>query len=138
MKAQSSSAVFSCAYCPPSFGLNFCKGWGCGKSSGRRKGGGAERCQFSDACISTHADNLPVRCIFNQTFRTPQKQSLLSLPEEFQKENKNKKPQVFRYWDLTNQPALSGLSQRMQWSLPPLTALRMNTNVMTALNTASH
>lgn len=60
-------------------------------------------------------------------FQNPS-ETIPSLPEEFQKENENKKPQVFRYWDLANQEALPGLGQRMQWSLPPLTALRMNTN----------
>lgn len=54
----------------------------------------------------------------------PLRNNPFSPPEELKKENK--KPQVFRYLDLTNQQALSGLSPRMQWSLPPLSTLSMN------------
>lgn len=50
----------------------------------------------------------------------PLRNNPFSLPEELKE---NKKSQVFRYLDLTNQQALSGLSQRMQWSLPPLSTL---------------
>lgn len=113
------------------------------------RGGGVERVQEEergegqrDVNFQMHVFQLMLTTYLYAAYSTklsePLRNNPFSLPEEFQKENKNKKPQVFRYWDLTNQPALSGLSQRMQWSLPPLTALRMNTNVMTALNTASH
>lgn len=51
----------------------------------------------------------------------PLRNNPFSPPEELKKENK--KPQVFRYLDLTNQQALSGLSPRMPWSLPPLSTL---------------
>ena len=48
----------------------------------------------------------------------------LSLKNFKNKKQNKKKP--LKYLDITNQHAPSGLSQRMQWSLPPLTTLLMN------------
>lgn len=50
--------------------------------------------KFLHAYISAYADNLPVCCIFNHTFRTPQKQPLLSL------KNLKRKTKNLKYLDI--------------------------------------
>lgn len=121
LKAQSGVAMFFLCL-PSSLSLNFYKEE---KKKLRKKkvGGWGEISKFSHAYISAYADNLPVCRTFNHTFSTPQKQSLLS---PWRILRGKQKPQIFRYFDLTNQQAISGLSQRMQWRLPPLTTLWMN------------
>lgn len=74
--------------------------------------------KFSHAHISTYADNLPVCCTVNHTFRTPQKQSLLSPLRISKGKQKN-----LKYLDIWILQTSKRLSQRMQWSLPPLTTL---------------
>lgn len=59
-------------------------------------------------------------------FRTPQKPSLFSPWRLFLKTTKQNKKKNLKYLDITNQQAPSVLSQRMQWSLPPLTTLLTN------------
>lgn len=102
--------------------------WGVGsgkKVQEEERGGGAGRCQFSDVfqlMLTTY-----LYAAYSTKLSEPLRNNLFSLSEQFQKENKNKKPQIFSFWGLTNQQALSGLGQRMQWSLPPLNALRTST-----------
>ena len=86
--------------------------------------GGDDMSKFSHAQISAYADNLPVCCTFNHTFQNPS-ETIPSLSlKNFKK--KRKKQKNLKYLDITNQQAPSGLSQRTQWSLPPLTTLFMN------------
>lgn len=86
--------------------------------------GGDDTSKFSHAQISAYADNLPVCCTFNHTFQNPS-ETIPSLSlKNFKK--KRKKQKNLKYLDITNQQAPSGLSQRTQWSLPPLTTLLMN------------
>lgn len=59
-------------------------------------------------------------------FSEPLRNHPFSLPEEFFKNNKTKQNKNLKYLDITNQQAPSVLSQRMQWSLPPLTTLLTN------------
>lgn len=127
LKAQSSFAVFPCAYCPPPRPQLPGQGVGSGKRAVQEEERGEGRGDVSLQMCFNSCWQPTCMLHIQPNFQNPS-ETIPSLPEEFQKENKNKKPQVFRYWDLANQQALPGLGQRMQWSLPPLTALRMNTN----------
>lgn len=80
--------------------------------------------KFLHAYTSAYADNLPVCCVFSTILSEPLRNNPFSLSEELKKENK--KPQVIRYLDLTNQEALSGFSQSVQCSIPPASTQCMN------------
>lgn len=82
--------------------------------------------KFSHAYISAYADNLPVCCTFNHTFQNPSETIPFLSLKNFLKTTKQNKKKNLKYLDITNQQAPSVLSQRMQWSLPPLTTLLTN------------
>lgn len=116
---------FSCAYHPPSASTSV-RGekWEVKEEESVGGLGGDDTPKFSHAQISAYADNLPVCCTFNHTFQNPS-ETIPSLSlKNFKK--KRKKQKNLKYLDITNQQAPSGLSQRTQWSLPPLTTLLMN------------
>lgn len=90
---------------------------------GRRKWGGGRHVKVL-TCVHFSWCWQPTCMLHIQPYFQNPSETIPSLSLKNFKKKKKKKP--LKYLDITNQHAPSGLSQRKQWSLPPLTTLLMN------------